>query len=57
MWAFPMQRNGSGAAGALAKLEDVAVGPGGTIVYFVTKDLLRGAQARREEAAAASFAT
>ncbi|MBV8926516.1 MAG: VOC family protein [Bradyrhizobium sp.] len=38
MWAFPMNQGASGAAGALAKMDGAAVGPGGTIVYFVTDD-------------------
>jgi predicted enzyme related to lactoylglutathione lyase len=38
MWAFPMHRDGSGATGALAKMDGGPSGAGGTIVYFVTKD-------------------
>lgn len=38
MWAFPMQRDGNGAAGALARMEGAPVGAGGTIVYFVCND-------------------
>ena len=37
MWAFPMQQDGPGAAGALAKMEGAPSG-GGTIVYFTSKD-------------------
>lgn len=49
MWTFPMQRDGAGAAGALAKMEGAPVGPGGTIVYFVCDDCAE--QARRARAA------
>ena len=45
MWAFPMNHGASGAAGALARMNDAPVGPGGTIVYFVTDDC--GTAARR----------
>jgi len=45
MWTFPMNQGASGAAGALAKMDDAPIGPGGTIVYFVTDDC--GATARR----------
>ena len=38
MWSFPMHKNGSGAAGALAKMQGAPSGPGGTIVYFVAND-------------------
>ena len=38
MWAFPMHKDGSGSAGALAQMSGAPVGAGGTIVYFVTKD-------------------
>jgi predicted enzyme related to lactoylglutathione lyase len=38
MWAFPMNQSAGGAAGALVKMDGVPVGPGGTIVYFVTDD-------------------
>lgn len=39
MWAFPMQRDAPGAAGALVKMEGGPAGGGAsTIVYFVTDD-------------------
>lgn len=44
MWAFPMQRDGNGAAGALAKMDGAPVGAGGTIVYFVCDDCADTAQ-------------
>ena len=49
MWAFPMQPEGGGAAGALAKMEGAPVGPGGTIVYFVCDDCAE--QAKRAKRA------
>src|ERR1700749_639684 len=45
MWAFPMNQGASGAAGALARMDEAPVAPGGTIVYFVTDDC--GKAARR----------
>jgi hypothetical protein len=33
MWAFPMNRDGSGATGALVKMDGAPVGAGGTIVH------------------------
>jgi uncharacterized protein len=39
MWAFPMSRDGSGAAGALVRMEGGPAGGGAsTIVYFMTDD-------------------
>lgn len=38
MWSFPMQQNGGGAAGALAKMPGAPAGGGGTIVYFRSED-------------------
>jgi predicted enzyme related to lactoylglutathione lyase len=38
MWSFPMQKEGTGAAGALVKMEGVTSGGSGTIVYFVCDD-------------------
>lgn len=38
MWTFPMNQGASGAAGALVRMDEAPVGPGGTIVYFVTDD-------------------
>ena len=32
MWAFPMNQDGNGATGAIAKMEGAPIGPGGTIV-------------------------
>lgn len=49
MWTFPMHQGAGGAAGALARMEGAPVGPGGTIVYFVTEDC--GTAARRGQEA------
>ena len=38
MFSFPMQQNGPGAAGALAKMKGVPSGGGGTMVYFTCED-------------------
>jgi hypothetical protein len=38
MWAFPMEMNGAGSAGALVKMHGVSSGGGGTIVYFRCDD-------------------
>ncbi|UGB37403.1 VOC family protein [Frateuria soli] len=38
MWAFPMQQGGTGAAGALAKMEGMPSGGNGTLVYFSCQD-------------------
>jgi predicted enzyme related to lactoylglutathione lyase len=38
MWAFPMEREGTGAAGALAKMPGVNSGGNSTIVYFSSED-------------------
>ncbi len=38
MWAFPMQRSASGAAGALAKMAGFPSGGNSTLVYFVCDD-------------------
>lgn len=37
-WAFPMEMNASGSAGALVKMEGVSSGGSGTIVYFSCAD-------------------
>ena len=37
-WSFPMEDGRYGAGGALAKMEGVAPGPGGTLVYFGCED-------------------
>lgn len=48
MWAFPMQMNGTGAAGALAKMDGGPAGGGtSTIVYFSCDDC--AAEAKRVE--------
>lgn len=39
MWAFPMQRDAAGAAGALVRMEGGPAGGGAsTIVYFMSED-------------------
>ena len=38
LWAFPMVHGGSGAAGALVKMDGKDSGVGGTIVYFPGAD-------------------
>ena len=38
LWAFPMNREGSGCAGALVKMDGKDSGIGGTIVYFPGDD-------------------
>jgi predicted enzyme related to lactoylglutathione lyase len=38
MLAFPMDMGGSGAAGALVRMEGAPRGPGGTMVYFMSED-------------------
>lgn len=38
MWAFPMAMDQWGAGGALAKMEGVKPGAGGTMVYFACED-------------------
>lgn len=38
MWSFPMQMDGAGSTGALAKMEGVPSGGMGTIVYFKCDD-------------------
>ena len=48
MWAFPMHQDGTGAAGALAKMEDAPVGPGGTIVYFICEDCAEQAKRAKQ---------
>jgi uncharacterized protein len=45
MFAFPMERDGSGAAGALVKMEGCTSGGGGTLVYFGCEDC--GVEAKR----------
>jgi predicted enzyme related to lactoylglutathione lyase len=48
MWTFPMNQGASGATGALAKMDGAPVGPGGTIIYFVTEDCAKTAQRAKE---------
>jgi predicted enzyme related to lactoylglutathione lyase len=38
MWTFPMEQEGRGAGGALAKMAGAQSGGGGTIVYFRSED-------------------
>jgi predicted enzyme related to lactoylglutathione lyase len=38
MWAFPMQQDGAGAAGALVRMEEVPSGGNSTLVYFSCQD-------------------
>ena len=38
MYAFPMQQDAAGAAGALVRMPDYLPGAGGTIVYFACED-------------------
>jgi len=38
MWAFPMQRDHTGAAGSLVRMEGVASGGNSTLVYFGCED-------------------
>jgi predicted enzyme related to lactoylglutathione lyase len=48
MWTFPMNQGASGAAGALARMDEAPVGPGGTIVYFVTEDCGKAAHRAKD---------
>ena len=48
MWAFPMNRDGSGATGAIAKMDGAPVGAGGTIIYFVCDDCAQAAMRAKE---------
>ncbi len=48
MWTFPMNQGASGATGALAKMDGAPVGPGGTIIYFITEDCAKTAQRAKE---------
>jgi predicted enzyme related to lactoylglutathione lyase len=38
MWAFPMEVNGTGASGALVKMQGVPTGGNSTLVYFACED-------------------
>jgi len=40
MWAFPMEMSGSGAGGALVKMQGVPSGGNSTLVYFGCGDCL-----------------
>ena len=40
MWAFPMEMTGSGAGGALEKMQGVPSGGNSTLVYFGCEDCL-----------------
>ena len=42
MMAFPMEKDASGATGALAKMDGMRPGGNSTIVYFVTEDCAGG---------------
>ena len=48
MWAFPMNRDGNGASGALAKMDGAPIGAGGTIIYFVCDDCAEVARRAKE---------
>lgn len=41
MWAFPMESEAPGAAGALVEMDGVSPGGGGTLVYFSCEDCAR----------------
>jgi uncharacterized protein len=43
MMSFPMEKDASGASGALVKMEGMKAGGNSTIVYFVTEDCAVGA--------------
>lgn len=48
MWAFPMNREGGGVGGALAKMDGAPVGAGGTIVYFICDDCADAAKRAKQ---------
>jgi len=48
MWAFPMQENGSGAAGALVKMPGCPSGGNSTLVYFICDDCAGEARKAKE---------
>lgn len=48
MWAFPIEKEGMGASGALVKMPDYLSGPGGTMVYFACANCAE--QVRRADA-------
>ena len=57
MWAFPMQQDGTGAAGSLVKMEGCPSGGNSTLVYFTCQDCAvearraasKGGQVHREK--------
>jgi predicted enzyme related to lactoylglutathione lyase len=49
MWSFPSSQEAGGAAGALVKMDGIAPGGGGTLVYFACDDC--AVEAARVEAA------
>jgi len=49
MMSFPMEKDASGATGALVKMDGVKAGGNSTLVYFVTQDC--AVEASRVEAA------
>jgi predicted enzyme related to lactoylglutathione lyase len=49
MWSFPADEKGTGAAGALVKMEGVASGGNSTLVYFACADC--GVEAKKSTAA------
>ena len=49
MWAFPMQENGKGAMGALAKIEGCPSGGNSTLVYFTCADCAVEAKRAKEK--------
>ena len=51
MWAFPMNRDGNGASGALAKMDGAPIGAGGTIITSSATTAQRWRGARRKPAA------
>jgi uncharacterized protein len=38
IWAFPMEKDGTGSTGALVRMESVPSGGNSTIVYFASED-------------------
>lgn len=48
MWAFPMQENGTGAMGALAKIDGCPSGGNSTLVYFSCADCAIEAKRAKE---------
>ena len=48
MWAFPMQENGFGVAGALVKMPGCPSGGNSTLVYFICDDCAIEARKAKE---------